>query len=79
MKLVVLATEPPGVTTVMSPLLALTGTVAFSVESSTMVMAEVPKPLNLTEVVPVKFVPKMVTSVPAGPLSGVKLVMVGAG
>jgi len=34
--------------------------------------------LNLTAVVPVKFVPLIVTLVPAGPLVGVKLVIVGA-
>jgi hypothetical protein len=36
-------------------------------------------PLNLTAVAPVKFVPVIVTLVPARPLVGVKLVMVGAG
>ena len=34
--------------------------------------------LNLTAVAPVKFVPLIVTLVPAGPLAGVKLVIVGA-
>jgi hypothetical protein len=34
-------------------------------------------PLNLTAVVPVKFVPPIVTVVPAGPVAGVKPVMVG--
>ena len=35
-------------------------------------------PLNVTPVAPVKFVPLIVTLVPAGPLAGVKLVIVGA-
>ena len=34
-------------------------------------------PLNVTEVVPVKFVPLTVTLVPTGPPVGVKLVIVG--
>ena len=34
-------------------------------------------PLNATAVAPVKFVPPIVTLVPAGPLAGVKLVIVG--
>ena len=33
--------------------------------------------MNLTAVAPVKFVPVIVTLVPAGPLVGVKLVIVG--
>jgi hypothetical protein len=35
-------------------------------------------PLNATAVAPVKFVPLIVTLVPAGPLVGVKPVIVGA-
>ena len=34
-------------------------------------------PLNVTALAPVKFVPLIVTLVPAGPLVGVKLVIVG--
>ena len=34
-------------------------------------------PLNVTLVAPVKFVPLIVTLAPAGPLVGVKLVIVG--
>ena len=34
-------------------------------------------PLNLTEVVPVKFVPVTVTVVPTGPLTGVNEVIAG--
>ena len=36
-----------------------------------------PTPLNVTAVAPLKFVPVIVTLVPAGPLVGVKLVIVG--
>ena len=35
-------------------------------------------PLKLTAVAPVKLVPLIVTLVPAGPLAGAKLVIVGA-
>ena len=42
-------------------------------------MKLVPTPLNATAVAPLKFVPVIVTLVPAGPLVGVKLVIVGAG
>ena len=35
-------------------------------------------PLNFTDVAPVKPVPVMFTTVPAGPLAGVKLAIVGA-
>ena len=35
--------------------------------------------MNVTAVVPVKFVPVMVTSVPTGPFSGAKRVIVGGG
>ena len=35
-------------------------------------------PLNVTALAPVKFVPLIVTLVPAGPLAGAKLVIVGA-
>lgn len=34
-------------------------------------------PLNRTDVVPVKFVPRIVTPAPTAPLMGVKLVIVG--
>jgi len=36
-------------------------------------------PLKRTALAPVKFVPLIVTPVPAGPLVGVKLAIVGAG
>ena len=35
-------------------------------------------PLNFTAVAPAKFVPVIVTTVPAGPLAGAKLAIVGA-
>jgi hypothetical protein len=35
-------------------------------------------PLNFTAAAPLKFVPVMVTTVPLGPLAGVKLAIVGA-
>ncbi len=36
-------------------------------------------PLKATAVAPLRFVPVIVTAVPAAPLAGVKLVIVGAG
>jgi len=67
---------PPGVVTLIGPLEAPAGTVAWiAVGELTAKLALVP--LNRTAVAPVKFVPLIVTLVPAGPLPGVKLVIVG--
>src|SRR5204862_3180191 len=60
-----------------TPLAALLGTVAVTVESFTAVN-DAARPLNFTCVVPVKFAPLIVTTVPTGPLDGVKPVIVGA-
>src|SRR5207302_1577717 len=77
-KLLALLAVPPGVVTLIGPLEAPAGTVAWiAVGELTAKLALVP--LNRTAVAPVKFVPLIVTLVPAGPLPGVKLVIVGGG
>ena len=68
---------PPGVVTLIGPVVAPLGTVAeIEVEEFTEKLALVP--LNVTDEAPVKFVPLIVTVNPTCPLVGVKLVMVGA-
>ena len=75
-KLLELLAEPPGVVTLMGPLEAPAGTVAWiAVAELTVKLALVP--LNRTAVAPLKFVPLIVTLVPAGPLTGAKPVIVG--
>jgi hypothetical protein len=72
-------TAPPlGVDTVMGPVDAAAGTVAWMTVSEVTVKVAF-LPLNHTSVAPVKIVPLMVTLVPAGPLVGEKLAIVGAG
>jgi len=67
---------PAGLVTVMGPVVAPAGTVAvICVALLTVKVAATP--LKRTSVVPVKFVPVMVTEVPTGPDVGEKLVMVG--
>jgi hypothetical protein len=66
--------------TVIGPLVAPVGTVAFNCVAVAVETAAV-VPLNLTvslAAVVLKLVPVIVTSVPAGPLPGLKLVIVGA-
>jgi hypothetical protein len=68
---------PPGVVTQIFPVVAPLGTVAVIwVDETTLNVVE-ETPLNFTLVVPVKFVPMMVTDVPTGPLVGVNEVIVG--
>jgi hypothetical protein len=75
-KLVPLVAVPSGVVTVMGPVVAPAGTVAvICVLLLTVKVAATP--LKRTSVVPVKFVPVMVTDAPTGPDAGEKLVMVG--
>jgi hypothetical protein len=72
-----LVAVPPGVVTVNGPVVASAGTVARIVVAEVTVNVAT-LPANRTAVAPLKFVPLMVTLVPAGPLAGVKLVIVGA-
>src|SRR5436190_17947284 len=75
-KLAALLAVPPGVVTLIGPLVAPAGTVAvIAVAELAVKLALVP--LNSTAEAPVKLVPLMVTLVPTGPLPGLKLVIVG--
>jgi hypothetical protein len=77
-KLDELVPVPLGVVTLILPVSAPAGTVAvILVAESTEKLVAVTPP-NFTEVAPVKAVPLMVTTVPTGPLAGVKDVIVGA-
>ena len=68
---------PVGAVTVIVPVVAPAGTVTVSCVAEATVNAVATVPLKLTAVVPVKFEPRMVTTVPARPPVGEKLVMVG--
>src|SRR3989442_337907 len=77
-KLPALLAVPPGVVTLIGPVVAPLGTVAaIEVDEFTVKPALVP--LKATTVAPVKFVPLIVTVVPTPPLVGEKLVIVGGG
>ncbi len=75
-KLPVLLAVPAEVVTLIGPLVAPVGTVAVIVVAEPTVKLAL-APLNSTALAPVKFVPLIETLVPAGPLVGVKLEMVG--
>src|SRR3954469_15532175 len=76
-KLLELVASPPGAITLIGPEVAPVGTVAeilvleFTVNDALV-------PLNVTDTVPVKCVPVIVTLLPTAPLPGEKLVMLGA-
>src|SRR5439155_15055055 len=73
-KLLALVAVPAAVVTLSGPVVAPVGAVArMAVADVTVKPAVVP--LNLTVVVPMKFKPLIVTTVPAGPFVGVKLVI----
>jgi len=74
-KLFALVGVPPGVVTLTGPVVAPSGTVASIVVSEVTVKLAL-TPLKATAVAPVKFVPLISTLVPAGPLAGVKPVIV---
>jgi hypothetical protein len=82
-KLVVVVAEPPGVVTLMGPVVAVEGTVAVIWVGESTVLVVAATPLKVTEVVvkpvPLKFVPVILTCVPTGPKAGVNDVIVGAG
>jgi hypothetical protein len=77
-KLLGLNAVPPGVVTLIGPVVAPAGAVACIVVSEVTVKLAA-LPLNVTAVAPVKLVPLIVTLVPTRPFVGVKLVMIGAG
>src|SRR6266511_1225770 len=82
-KLVALVAAPPGVVTLIGPVVAPVGTVAVIRVGEFTVKVVAATLLNVTEVmvkpVPLKFVPLIVTLVPTGPRVGVNEVIVGAG
>ena len=67
---------PPGVVTLMVPVVAPAGTVAC-IEVAELTAKLALTPLKAIRVAPVKLVPLMVTLVPTGPLAGVKPVIDG--
>src|SRR4051794_18674013 len=71
-----LVAVPCGVTTAILPVVAPAGTVALTEVAETGVMVAA-LPLNVMDVAPDRFAPEMVTTVPTGPLAGVKLLMLG--
>src|SRR5881227_2912755 len=75
-KLPALVAVPPGVVTLIVPVVVLEGTVAC-IEVVELTVKLALAPLKATRVAPEKLVPLMVTLVPTGPLAGVKLVIVG--
>jgi hypothetical protein len=73
-----LVSVPPGVVTLILPVVAPAGTdVSIRVAETRVKLAAVP--LNRTLVAPPRFVPVIVTEAPTGPLAGAKEAMVGAG
>ena len=68
---------PVGAVMVMRPVVLPAATMAVSWVADTTVKLAAAMPLKTTAVTPVKFEPSTVTTVPAGPLGGEKLVMVG--
>ena len=85
-KLVVLVAEPPGVVTLIGPVVAVEGTVAviwvaeFTTNVAVTLLKVTPVVVKFAPLtVPLKFVPVIVTDVPVGPKVGVNEVIVGAG
>ena len=77
-KLALLVAVPPGVVTLIVPVVAPAGTVAVIWVSLFTAKAAV-VPLNFTAVAPLRLLPVMVTLVPTGPLVGANELRVGAG
>ena len=76
-KLEPLTPVPPGVVTLMAPVVAPAGTAAVIEVALTTVKLLADRPLNITAVAPVKSVPVRATLVPATPLVGEKLESAG--
>ncbi len=76
-KLVELVAVPPGVVTLRVPVVIPEGATAVIEEALVTLKLAAEVPLNLAAEAPVKLVPVSVTVVPATPLVGLKLVMVG--
>ena len=71
-KLVLLVAVPPGVVTVIAPVVAPIGTVAVIDVELEALKPDAAVPLNFTDVAEPRFVPVIVTLVPTGPDPGVK-------
>ena len=76
-KFVALVPVPELVVTEIGPVVAAAGTVALTSVGETNTKPVPVEPLNFTTAEAVKFVPRIETTVPAGPEVGVKLVIVG--
>jgi hypothetical protein len=76
-KLVRLDPVPPGAVTLIGPVVAVAGTVAVICVAEFTVNVVAAALLNVTAVAPVKFVPVIMTDVPASPDVGVNDVIVG--
>lgn len=76
-KLVALAAFASGVTTLTGPVVAPSGTVAVIEMAEFTVNVAAAIPLKRTAITPRRFVPLMVTRVPAGPLDGVNPLICG--
>jgi hypothetical protein len=77
LKLAALTAVPPGVVTLILPVVASAGTMAVILVSLTTVKLVASAVLNLMEVVPPKSLPVMVTLAPMPAEAGVKLLMRG--
>jgi hypothetical protein len=75
-KLLALEAEPPGVTILISPVVAPTGTVVVIVDPSLLRIIAA-TPLNVREVAPLRFEPLTLTELPTPPESGEKLEIEG--
>ena len=75
-KLLELVAVPPGVITLIGPVVAPEGTVAWIVVGELTLYVAL-TPLKVTELAPPKLVPLIWTLVPTSPIVGAKLVMVG--
>jgi hypothetical protein len=85
-KLVALVAVPPGVVTLIVPVVAVVGTVAviwvaeFTANVAVTLLKVTPVVVKLAPLtVPLKFVPVIFTDAPVGPKVGVNEVIVGAG
>jgi len=76
-KLLAEVAVPADVTIVIFPVVAPAGTVSVAVVALATEKVVAATPPTVTDVAPIKFVPVTVTEVPAAPLAGVKLAIVG--
>ena len=76
MKTVAVLTFPPGVNTLILPVVAPAGTVTLILVAVSLVIGIATAPM-VTLVAPARWVPMMVTVVPTGPEEGLTLVIVG--